>query len=222
MFGMLAAVPLLGTVLVPRKKAKVETLEHNPKTGYVTRWEFNTVEEAEDFVRDLIPELTYIRTGKDDAGLTTTEIRSGYRDAVRVIQRGDIIETQWKIVSKKTGNTVLEGHINFGNIGMTWAWLENIRVNGQVVTRNTKHGISEYLIQPFRKAEYVRIEKTCDGYKCYEAVPAYQRFCQKCYLEKEAAYAEYDIKHNPDYLKDNKDFTFERILRLAEYRQKGA
>lgn len=46
-------------------------------------------------------------------------------------------------------------------------------------------------------------------------------FCRKHYLEKEAAYAEYDIRHNPEFLKTHKDWTLERILSLAEYRQNG-
>ena len=222
-FGMLAAVPLLGAVLVPRKKVKVETLEHDPKTGYITRWEFNTVEEAEDFVRDLIPELTYIKILCRSFPAPHKSITSGYRDAVRAqFEADEIKETQWKIVSKKTGGMVLDAHISFGNIGMVWAWLENIRVNGQVVTRNGTSHISEYLTQPFKKGNPVIDNYTrCMGFECRKEIPYWETFCEKCYLEKEARYAEYDIKHNPEYLKHSKNFTLERILALAEYKQKA-
>ncbi len=143
-------------------KVKVETLEYWPTTYYRTRWEFDTVDEAETFVRSLIPELHELRLRLYPYSYPkTSQLRSGYRAAVRAQYKEDIEGLACKIVSQKTGESVYPdwiGKINAGyfwSIGSAWGYLANIRVDGKPVSRDcdwqgTKC-FSQYLTEPFRK-----------------------------------------------------------------------
>lgn len=152
--------------------AVLESLEHIPETKYVKRWEFSDEETAIQFVRSLLPELTRIEIRKDPEYRKTRAIRSGYRGAVRVRLDGEIVSTNWAIYSRMDGwNLILtedgfwkQGWPLLWDIGVAWAWLAGLRVNGKVVTRDVnwegKKCFNEYLAQPFRKGDPEIVELT--------------------------------------------------------------
>lgn len=139
---------------------KVETLEHVPTIHYRTRWTFNTVEEAEEFVRSLIPELMLLEVEQSHNPLYISGVKSGYRGAVKAQFLDNIKRMQIKIVHEKTGECVLadtetsQNRFPFWDISTAWAFLSNIRVNGRPVARDVKNGrpiFNQYLSQPIRK-----------------------------------------------------------------------
>jgi hypothetical protein len=141
------AASVVGLLLPKKKKVQVSVLEHLPETDYVNRWEFDTTKEAEEFVRGLIPHVQALSVeGRQ------TEIRTGYRDALRY--RGQ--EYVCWLQHKGTGFVVARKHsgLHFYNVADAWAYLENIRIDGKIVTRPTvnrhtgKAGLNEYLTQP--------------------------------------------------------------------------
>lgn len=174
--GFLAAIPMIGAGVTrasaAEEKGIVETLEHTPYTHYKTRFEFPTEKEAIDFVRSLIPELTYVEL--QDNNYDEPYIRAGNRGAIRAAYPMPIHRTEWKIVSRKTEpygfgvqrETTQDIQISdttLWDIARAWACLENIRVNGKPVDRarnivvqgRSGRSLSEYMTQPFLKGDPV-------------------------------------------------------------------
>jgi hypothetical protein len=118
---------------------------------YKIRKTFPTKGMGIEFVKKLYPELIYAQIRSGDK--QSDSIKSGYRGAIRVMFRDEIIQTDYEIVHDDTKEHVLISDMPLWDIGRAWACLENIRVNGKPVSRpavGSSH-LPEYLLQPFRK-----------------------------------------------------------------------
>jgi hypothetical protein len=140
---------------------RVETLEHegwgvkeygSGKSHYAVQMTFSSKQEAEAFVQSLFPVLLRIFVFDDDWHMS--QLRSGYRDAVRAQFKGTIQRMEVGIWSEQDGKLVFLHHPAFWSIENAWAYLENIRINGEPVSRPSSTGrISSYLVQPFKKGD---------------------------------------------------------------------
>lgn len=166
--GIAASLSVAGysKSLTISKTSKVEVLKHFPVTRYETLCEFSTKEEAEEFVRHLYPRLASVKVARDPVKLGL--IKTGYRDAVRVIYAdGTIISTLFEIIDRRTGNIVIDAGFDNAPIfdcGRAWAIIENIRIDDLPVQMGKTFGssISPYLLQPFDRGKdnviYVDLE----------------------------------------------------------------
>lgn len=136
------AVPLrwLG---IQKKKAQVQVLEFvGAETRYKTQWEFDTEEEALEFVRSLTPTLLRLWTSPKNQEITEMDVA---------------------IVSKKDPEKILvygwdcDGELGtlFWGVSVAWTYLMTMMVNGKHVSRPGGKGsnLSEYLVHPFWKGK---------------------------------------------------------------------
>lgn len=115
---------IVAACFVPKqKKVVVSTLEHLPETKYVDRREFDSLEEAVEFVRSLQVHVKSIGPKPTD-----------YESWIQHAKTGEIVARTW---------------CRFIDADEAWAYLENMRVDGKPVTRpRSGKLLNEYVIKP--------------------------------------------------------------------------